>query len=179
MKQADALQRLNEFDRKGRYVFTAGDLTRVFRDDTPRARQATMKRLLNSGILERPVRGVYLYGLSRHKGPDTIELIARTLRRGEYSYVSLESALSEYGVISQIPINHLTLMTTGRKGQYNTPYGVIEFTHTKRRPSDILAGVRDRDHPLKVATAQTALRDLRRVGRNTHLVDEAVVHEYG
>jgi hypothetical protein len=27
----------------------------------------------------------------------TIELIAKTLRRGEYSYVSLEPALSEYG----------------------------------------------------------------------------------
>ncbi len=41
----------------------------------------------------------------------------------------LESALSEYGVISQIPIDRLTIMTTGRKGHYKTPYGTIEFTH--------------------------------------------------
>ncbi len=33
---------------------------------------------------------------------------------GEYNYVSLESMLSEYGLISQIPIDRLTVMTTGR-----------------------------------------------------------------
>lgn len=179
MRQSDALQRLNDFDRRGRYVFTSGDLDKIFDEDTPRARQATLKRLLGSGILERPVKGVYLYSLSKHKGPDTVELIAKTLRRGEYSYVSLESALSEYGAISQIPINRISLMTTGRKGEYKTPYGVIEFTHTKRRPSQILSDVSDRGRPLKVATLKTALRDLKRVGRNTHLVDQEMVNEYG
>lgn len=178
MKQSEAIQRLNDYDRKGRYVFTAGDLAKVFHEDTPRAREATLNRLVASGVLERPAKGVYLYSMSRHKGPDTIELIARALRRGDYSYVSLESALSEYGAISQIPINRLSLMTTGRKGEYKTPYGTIEFTHTKRRPAQVLSGVQDRDRPLKVATLDTALRDLKRVGRNTHLVDEDAVNEY-
>ncbi|PAU79804.1 hypothetical protein CK501_11420 [Halovibrio salipaludis] len=178
MKQSDAIRRLNEYDRKGRYVFTAGDMGRVFHEDTPRGRQATLARLVASGILERPAKGVYLYGMSKNKGPDTVELIARALRRGEYSYISLESALSEYGIISQIPINRISLMTTGRKGEYSTPYGVIEFTHTKRRPAQILSGVQDRNRPLKIATVQTALRDLKRVGRNTHLVDEDALNEY-
>lgn len=44
----------------------------------------------------------------------SLELVAR----GEYNYISLESALSEYGIISQIPIDRLTIMTTGRKGEY-------------------------------------------------------------
>ena len=39
-----------------------------------------------------------------------IEQIAKTLRRGEYNYVSLESILSEYGLISQIPIDSLILI---------------------------------------------------------------------
>jgi len=46
--------------------------------------------------------------------------------------------LSEYGVISQIPLDRLTVMTTGRKGIYKTIYGTIEFTHTKRSVENIL-----------------------------------------
>lgn len=172
MNQSRAIQRLNDFDRKGRYVFTASDWPKVFPEDSPRARQATVNRLATNGILERPVRGVYVYSLSQHKGVDTLELIARALRRGEYNYISLESALSDYGLISQIPTDRIHVMTTGRKGEYKTPYGVIEFTHTKRPVSQILERVRDRDRPLRIATREAAVSDLRRVGRNTHLLDE-------
>lgn len=177
MKQSEAIKRLAEFDQRERYVFAARDMSKVFPDDTSRSREATLKRLVNAGILERPSKGVYLYALSKNKGPDTLELIAKTLRRGEYSYISLESALSEYGVISQIPVGRLTVMTTGRKGEYKTPYGVIEFTHTKRPVSDILSVTKDRRRPLKVATKLAALRDLKRVGRNTHLIDEGDIHD--
>lgn len=62
----------------------------------------------------------------------TIEHIAKALRPEKYNYVSLESILSEYGVISQIPMDRLTVMTTGREGIW---------------------------------------RDLKRVGRNTNMVN--------
>lgn len=91
---------------------------------------------------------------------------------GEYNYVSLESALSEYNAISQIPVDRLTVMTTGRKGEYHTAFGVIEFTHTKRSLDDILFSIRDVGRPLRMATPQAVWRDLIRVARNTHLVDE-------
>lgn len=171
MKQSNAIKQLNEFDLKGRYVYSSGDLAKLFPDESDRSRQATIKRLVDSGILERASKGVYVYSLSRNRGGDTIEQVARTLRRGEYNYISLESALSEYGVISQIPVGRITVVTTGRKGEYKTPYGVIEFTHTKRSVADILASVQDRNRPLRVATKEAALRDLKRVGRNTHLID--------
>jgi predicted transcriptional regulator of viral defense system len=174
MKQSDAIKRLAEFDQKDRYVFSAGDMSKVFNEDTPRGRVATLKRLVEHGILHRPTKGVYLYALSHNLGKDTLELIARTLRRGDYNYISLESALSEHGVISQIPINHLTVMTTGRKGEYKTPYGVIEFTHTKRSVSDLLVAASDRGRPLKIASKNVAIRDLKRVGRNTHLMTEGL-----
>ncbi|ONF42573.1 hypothetical protein BTO32_15310 [Marinobacter lutaoensis] len=177
MKQSEAIKRLAMFDQAGRYVFAARDMAKVFPEDTARSRDATLKRLVDGGILERPTKGVYLYALSRNKGQDTLELIAKTLRRGEYNYVSLESALSEYGVISQIPVGHLTVMTTGRKGTYQTPYGVIEFTHTKRPVPEILNSMKDRGRPLRVATKLAAIRDLKRVGRNTHLMMEDAAHE--
>ncbi|NWO04648.1 MAG: type IV toxin-antitoxin system AbiEi family antitoxin domain-containing protein [Alteromonadaceae bacterium] len=171
MKQSDAIKRLAAFDLKGRYVYSSKDISKLFPEESARSRQATITRLVKSGILERPSKGVYVYALSRHQGPDILEHVAKTLRRGEYNYISLESALSEYGVISQVPVGRITVITTGRKGEYKTPYGVIEFTHTKRSVADILSGVQDRGHPLRIATKAAALRDLKRTGRNTHLID--------
>lgn len=171
MKQSDALKRLMELDRKGRHVYTTQDLATAFGGEQGRTLEATIQRLTKAGIIERATKGVYVFNLSKHKGADTLELVARALRRGEFSYVSLESALSEYGVISQIPVGRITLITTGRKGEYRTPYGVIEFTHTKRPLSDILESAVDRGRPLKIATKEAALRDLKRVGRNLHLID--------
>ncbi|MCJ8272078.1 MAG: hypothetical protein MJK04_22115, partial [Psychrosphaera sp.] len=107
----------------------------------------------------------------------TIERVAVALRRGEYNYVSLESALSEYGVISQIPNDRITIMTTGRKGTYDTPWGTLEFTHTKRSVSDIVDNIHTVERPLRMASVQAAWRDLKRVGRNTHLVDMEILEQ--
>ena len=79
---------------------------------------------------------------------------------GHYSYVSLESALSLYGAISQVPIDRLTVLTTGREGEFKTPFGVIEFTHTKRSVSEIIENVVQTGRPLRLATRITAYRDL-------------------
>jgi len=82
-----------------------------------------------------------------------MEHIAKALRRGEYNYVSLESILSEYGLISQIPMDRLTVMTTDRSGIYKTPYGVIELTHTKRPVADLLDSMQKVEgRPLRIAT---------------------------
>jgi predicted transcriptional regulator of viral defense system len=177
MNQTNAIQRFNQFDLKGRYVFTGPDIAKLFPEDSPRALQAGINRLVAQGILQRATKGVFIYALSQHKHKFPLEWIAKTMRRGEYSYVSLESALSEYGAISQIPIDRITVMTTGRKGEYKTPFGTIEFTHTQRAPVDILNNSSLVGRPLRIATKQAAYRDLKRVGRNIHLVDEAAIDE--
>jgi hypothetical protein len=64
-------------------------------------------------------------------------------------------------------------MSTWRKGEYKTPYGVIEITHTKRSVFDILNSIYRSERPLRVATQDAAIRDLRRVGRNLHLLPES------
>lgn len=177
MDQATAIRRLSEFDRRGRSVFTNNDLAKIFNEDSPRTLNAGLRRLVKSEILLRIMKGIYLFGLSRTQGSDVLEHFAVAVRRGEYNYISLESALSEYGVISQIPVDRLTIMTTGRKGEYKTPFGVLEFTHTRRSVANILDSVIDRGRPLKIATKKAAFRDLKRVGRNVHLVDEGLVYE--
>lgn len=177
MNQINAVQRFNQFDQQGRYVFAVQDIAKLFPEDAKRTLQAGINRLVAKGILRRATKGVFVYALSKHKHLFPLEWIAKTMRRGEYSYLSLESALSEYGVISQVPIDRITVMTTGRKGEYQTPFGTIEFTHTKRMPLDILQQSTMVGRPLRVATKQAAYRDLKRVGRNLHLVDEAALIE--
>ena len=124
-------------------------------------------------------KGVYVYAYAKTEGRNIIEDIAAVIRRGSYSYVSLESRLSEYGVISQIPVSRITLMTSGAGGVYHTPYGTIEFTHTKRRPPEIFRRtVAEPGRKLRVATRDAAMQDLLRVGRNTGMIDhEALSNE--
>lgn len=176
MNQYIARQRLDAWDAQGRSVFTHRDLAKIFHEDSGKTLQEGINRLHKHGVLQRVSRGIFCYALSRKADPYRIEEIAKTMRRGEYSYVSLESALSEYGAISQIPVDRLTIMTTGRKGTYRTPYGTIEFTHTKRPLADLFLRMRDVGRPLKIATLEAAWADLKRVGRNTHLVDVEVVN---
>jgi hypothetical protein len=52
---------------------------------------------------------------------------------------------------------------------------VIEFTHTARPVRELIGRMRDVGRPLRLATPQSAWADLKRVGRNTHLVDEEVL----
>jgi hypothetical protein len=175
MDKKTAIKVLTEWDEAGRYVFTLRDFVKLFPADSAKTLQAAVNRLVRDGLLQRACRGVYVYPLARSRDSHTIERIAVALRRGEYNYISLESALSEYGAISQIPVDRLTVMSTGRKGVYRTPWGTIEFTHTKRTIPDILNSVHDVDRPLRLATPMAAWRDLKRVGRNTHLVDQGAL----
>ena len=178
MKKENAIKLLSQWDAKGRFVYILSDLAKLFPEDSPRTLQEGVNRLVKAEILQRVSRGIYLYHYAKSKDSHVIEHIAKAKRRGEYNYVSLESALSEYGAISQIPVDRLTVMTTGRKGEYRTPYGTIEFTHTSRKVADVLDSVKDIGRPLRFAKLQAAWRDLKRVGRNVHLVDEGnLIHD--
>lgn len=172
MKFDDAIALLDRFDNQGIYVFTKRDLRRLFFTDSDSGFKQGVSRLLKCNLLEQPTKGIYVYARSRNKGKRTIEKIASALRKYDYNYVSLESALSQYGVISQIPIDRITVMTTGRKGTFKTSFGVIEFTHTKRDPMDIINSTVKTDYSLRIATQDTAVRDLKRVGRNTNMINK-------
>ncbi len=160
----------------GQQVFTHSNLATLFPEDSPRTLQAGIDRLVTSGVLARAARGIYVNLLSGSGFRHTLEHIAKALRRGDTSYLSLESALSQYGVISQIPMR-LTIMTTGRKGEFDTPFGTIEFTHTARPHTEVLSDIHDAGRPLRIAGKHKAYRDLMRVGRNTNMVDLEALHD--
>ena len=88
----------------------------------------------------------------------------------EFNYLSLESVLAEEGMISQMPFV-MTFVTTGRSGKIDTAFGTIEFRKTSRDWRILREQVKyDEQRGIYVATAERALADLRRSGRNMDLV---------
>lgn len=173
MNKVTAMKALQSLDRQGIYVLSKNDLAKLFAQEEGKTLEKSLQRLVADGLLERVCKGVYLNPLARSKGVYVIEEIARVLRRGWLSYLSMESMLSEYGLISQLPMRGITVMTTGAKGMIDTTHGSIEFTHTRRRVPDILQNsIAIKNRPLRIATEATALRDLRRVGRNLGMLEQ-------
>lgn len=162
----------------GVWAFTPASFSVLFGGVDRGYLRLMMKRFADNGVLQRAARGVYVNPTARSL-PDDIRLgLIPFLRPRELSYVSYESRLSELGVISQIS-NALTCATTGSSGNFNTPWGRIEFTKTSREMSEQLEDElvwRDRS-PIPFATTARAIKDLKRSGRSLDLVDEETLED--
>src|SRR5437588_1912268 len=163
-------QKLADMDRRGVWAFTPATLSAVLGNPKQDYLRLAMKRLADQGVLVRAARGVYVNPQARSLPNDVRAGLIRFLRPRELTYVSLESKLSEAGAISQVATT-LTCMTTGSPGRFDTPWGAVEFTHTDRHIA-LGTDVHMRDDGVLQATVERAARDLRRVGRNTNLIDE-------
>jgi hypothetical protein len=175
MKRKDLDLKLTYADINGVWAFTPSSFSALMGGIEPGYLRLMMKRLTDQGVLTRAARGVYVNPHARSRPSDVRRALLRFLRPREINYVSLESKLSEAGAISQIA-TVLTCMTTGSPGRFETPWGAIEFTHTDRK---IRVGVDviPQDNGTLEATTRTALRDLRRVGRNVDLIDDKTLAE--
>lgn len=171
MRRDDALRRLADADAMGLYVYRKQDLSVVL-GERGRALDRTVDSMSRAGTLERVTHGVYLFPLSRRIGAGTLDDIVRCLRPGRITWESCESALSQWGVISQIPVGRATYMTTGREGEFRTRFGVIDLTHSKLPASRIVGNLVYRDGGrLPIATKRFAYDNLKSTGRNLNLVD--------
>lgn len=171
MTKMELIRKLSELDRRAIYVLARRDIEKLFPEEGDKAMEKSLQRMVADGLLQRVAKGLYVNPAATSKNRWLAEEIAKALRPGCLSYVSLESILSEYGAISQIPINRMTVMTTGRSGVHKTPFGTIEFTHTKRARSEILGRtMAAKGRPLRIATRSAAIRDLLRVGRNVNMI---------
>ena len=161
------------------YLFTPEDMRALFGNLSDGAYRSLLKRAQVSGVLLPVCRGLYLYAKSRHHKGDLLFHAAARLRAGCFNYISLETALSDAGIISQIPLQWVTIMSSGRSSTIRCgPFGTIEFVHTKKAAVD-LAGtlVYDSQCRLWRAKPALALHDMRRTGRNLDLIDWEAYHE--
>jgi predicted transcriptional regulator of viral defense system len=154
-----------------RYLFSLQDLRAVCSDISDIAFKTLLSRSVSLGYLERVCRGLYAY-------PKTSQGLllfhaAAHLRSNEFNYISLETALSDADVVSQIPINSITIMSSGRSNKISCgKFGTIEFVHTSQKPTDIMDQLTyDEDCRLWRASVQLAIRDMKRTHRNCDLID--------
>jgi len=105
--------------------------------------------------------------------------VAAILRPQEFNYVSLETVLSEVGIISQVPINYISVMSSGRNNIISCgEYGTIEFIHTDQKPENLKDSlIYDQRYGLWKANIKLAIRDMRRTGKNTDLINWDTANE--
>ncbi|MDA3949605.1 MAG: type IV toxin-antitoxin system AbiEi family antitoxin domain-containing protein [Spirochaeta sp.] len=172
----DELMRLASANR---YLFSSTDLRALFPDQSDQAFRALLTRATRSGVLRRVCRGIYIFPYVTYPRGYELYHAAARLRADTLTWISLETALSDAGVISQIPVGRITLMSTGRTSTISCgPFGTIEFHHTKRDPNEVAGNlVYDPACRLWRATPDQALRDLRAVGRSLDLVNREVLDD--
>ncbi|MFI4937174.1 MAG: type IV toxin-antitoxin system AbiEi family antitoxin [Candidatus Berkiellales bacterium] len=163
-----------------RYLFTPSDLRGLLRQLSSVSFKTLLSRAVKEGYLERVCRGLYLYPPANPKDGLLLFHAAARLRADEFNYLSLETVLSDAGAISQVPINWISLMSSGRSNIINCGHwGSIEFVHTSRKAEELQDQlIYDSRCGLWRATVPLALRDMRATRRSLDLVDRSVIDEF-
>ncbi|MDD3935671.1 type IV toxin-antitoxin system AbiEi family antitoxin domain-containing protein [Rhodoferax sp.] len=161
------------------YLFAPADLRALLAGLSDAAFKTLLSRATATGLITRVCRGLYLYNRVDYPRGLLLFHAAARLRADTFNYISLETALSDAGVISQIPINRITLMSSGRSNVIGCGIlGSIEFVHTRKRPQDVADQLHyDQRCHLWRATVALALLDMRLTRRNMDLIDWSVANE--
>jgi len=103
--------------------FTLGDLEKILGQQRP-SLYVTLNRLVNYGVLTRLRRGVYQVALQTPALPRIANALVYP------SYLSFESALARFGILSQVPFA-LTFATSKRSQQLTLGATAVEFHQLK------------------------------------------------
>lgn len=83
-----------------------------------------ISRLISEGSLIRVRKGLYVFGDRYRRAPICREVLANLIYGP--SYVSLDYALSHYGMIPE-RVENVTSITTGENRRFSTPLGVFTY----------------------------------------------------
>lgn len=161
------------------FLFALSDLSSLLPELSTVAFKALIGRAVGNGLLQRVCRGIYLYPLKEIPRGLLLYKAAARLRAHEFNYISLESVLSDAGVISQIPVNWITLMSSGRSHTIDCGnWGHIEFIHIKRKIAMLESHLHyDKNCGLWRSSVALALQDIKFTRRNIDLIDWRVASE--
>ena len=161
------------------FLFSLADLSSLFPELSSEAFYALIGRAEKNDLLQRVCRGIYLYPEQGYPSGLLLYRVAARLRAHEFNYISLESALSDSGIISQIPLNWITLMSSGRSHIIDCgKWGHIEFIHTKKTLAQLTPDlVYDKKCGLWRASVPLALQDMKFTRRNSDLIAAGVDDE--
>ena len=161
------------------FLFSLSDLSNFFPELSTTAFKALISRAVKNGLLQRVCRGIYLFAQREYSHGLLLYKVAARLRAHEFNYISLESVLSDAGVISQIPMNWITLMSSGRSHTVACgKWGHIEFIHTKKTLAKLEPHLLyDKKCGLWRSSVSLALQDMKFTGRNTDLINWRIADE--
>lgn len=161
------------------YLFSLKDLRPLCPDLSDTALKTMLSRTVSLGYLERVCRGLYTYQKLDHSNGLLLFHAAAYLRSNEFNYISLETVLSDAGVISQIPMNTISIMSSGRSNKISCgKFGMIEFIHTAQKPAEIMDQLTyDTNCRLWRASVRVALMDMKRTRRSLDLIDWDAANE--
>jgi predicted transcriptional regulator of viral defense system len=163
---------LSELADSDHFLFSPADFSSLFPELSSEAFHALIGRAVKSNLLQRICRGIYLYPVKGYPSGFLLYRVATRLRAHEFNYISLESVLSDAGIISQIPLNWITVMSSGRSHTVDCcKWGHVEFIHTKKTVVQLAPDlVYDNNCGLWRASVELALRDMRFTRRNNDLI---------
>lgn len=173
------MQGLAKLATPERCLFTPSDIRALVPDISDQSWRTLLSRSAADIGLVRLCRGLYLFQPAER--PDGLLLFraASRLRADDFNYVSLETVLSEAGVISQVTQGWITVMTSGRGSIISCGLrGSIEFVHTSRKLDQVSDHLTyDYRYGMLRADVTLAIRDMRLTRRDLELIDWSVVNE--
>ena len=174
------IQDLRSLPESTKRVFALQDLRALLPAHGPEACKSVITRLQKRGELNRVCRGIYILPDCALKGSDLLGHVAARLRAAQFNYVSLETVLSEAGLISQVPLSRITLMSSGRSSVISCGrYGETEFVHTSKKAAELTAELTYSPQLQNwQASVALALQDMKDTRRDTGLVDWETAHEF-
>tara|TARA_R110000764_G_scaffold6853_3_gene25233 strand:+ start:31249 stop:31773 length:525 start_codon:yes stop_codon:yes gene_type:complete len=171
-KKEKLLSVLSHATKAGGGVHTATEIAFMLGEKHTPSFTKFLTDCVQKGVLRRVATGIFESTITPPDGLTAIYKIVNKLRGDVLNYISLESQLSYTGDISQIVMDRLTVMTKGRSGIFSTPYGVIEFTHTKKTIESIAPNIYfDSDIKMYRARTSQAIVDLKNCNRNLQMLE--------
>lgn len=171
MTQLELQRALDYIDQQNVWAFSINLIELLFPNEVKHTIAISLSRHSKSGIITNVCRGVYANPRATCVPPFAAETLSSIIRPGDQSYLSLETVLSESGYLSQMP-NRLTFMTTGRSQTFVTPYGIIEYVHSKTDRRNFLNDCEYNEaRGIWVASVKKAAADVKKTHRSIDLVD--------
>lgn len=166
------IKMLDFLEANSMWIFDINFVCFYFKTSHKQNVKIALNRFTKKGLIERLARGLYANIRTNSRPRYPLEQIASTLRHKTTIYLSLESVLSEEGLISQIP-NRLTFISKNRTQTFKTPYGIIEFVYTKTSLENFHKDCYyDKERGVYVANKQKAIDDIYRHNRSIDLYEE-------
>lgn len=146
-KRISTIELIKKLQSLDKGYFTIADMQKIT-DLSRNSLKVSINRLIEKGVLTRIKRGVYQLGFSQVDVPKVANQLYYP------SYLSFESALSRYGILSQIPYTQ-TFATTKRSKTMTLWETEVEFRQLKK---ELFFGYK-MDNGMYIAEPEKALLD--------------------